>query len=188
MLNNIYGSFQNRTFADIFPDEETFVSEYTGSKLYVEGQTVTKPDVLYYLLYAKYGNSTISSYDETQFKYKLFSLIFSYGPSWEAKLKAQGELRKLLDDPDKLREGSLAVYNHSYNPSTGPSMEEFEPLKTVNDQNATKHKKSLLEAYAVVMEVLKADVTEAFIGKFKKLFLVIVEPNGPLVFGNGGNE
>ena len=36
---------------------------------------------LYYLLYARYGNSHIVNTDENQFTYKLFSTIFMYGPT-----------------------------------------------------------------------------------------------------------
>lgn len=180
--NELYGNFVNRKFSDIFPDVDVFTESYKNSGLYKDPNKLSDDGitVLYYLLYARYGNSTIASFDEGQFTYKVFSLIFMYGPAWEAKLKLQEELRKLVDDPDKLTEGAFAIYNHSYNPSTDPATDSEQILKTINDQNTSRFKKGKLDAFAMAAEILKADVTEAFIGKFKKLFLVVVEPNLPL--------
>lgn len=180
---NLYGNFPNRTFADIFPTANDFVEEYQGSGLYSITNKIEDVGTLYYLLYAKYGNSTIASFDEDQFKYKVFSTIFTYGPTWEAKLKTQHELRELLNNPakkDELFISAQAVYNHSYNPSSAPTTVDFDPLNTVNDQTANRHTRSKLDAYATLMAVLTDDITEEFIGRFKKLFIVIVEPNLPL--------
>jgi len=180
--NNLFGNQINRKFSDVFPDVDVFTESYKSSGLYKDPNKLSDDGitVLYYLLYARYGNSTIASFDEGQFIYKLFSFIFMYGPAWEAKLKLQEEIRKLIDDPDKLAEGAFAIYNHSYNPSTEPETDSNLVLKTINDQNTSRFRKGKLDAFAMAAEILKADVTEAFIGKFKKLFLVIVEPNLPL--------
>lgn len=178
-INNLFGNTLNRTFKDVFPDKETFATMYQESGLAVEGNTVSNIDVVYYLLYARYANSTIASISEEQFAYKVFSLIFAYGPAWEAKLKLQEEIRKLVDDPDKLTEGAFAIYNHSYNPSVAPETTSDMVLKTINDQNTSRFKKGKLDAFAMATEILKTDVTEAFVGKFKKLFITVVEPTLP---------
>ena len=177
------GNFINRTFADVFPTMKDFVQEYETSGLYSNTNKVDDAGTLYYLLYAKYGNSTIASFDENQFKYKVFSTIFTYGPTWEAKLKTQHELRELINNPAKQQElfiGAQAVYNHSYNPSSEPTTVDFDPLNTVNDQTANRHTRGKLDAYATLMAVLNTDITEEFIGRFKKLFITIVQPNLPL--------
>lgn len=180
--NDLYGNFVNRKFSDIFPDVDVFTDSYKESGLYKDPNKLSNDGItiLYYLLYARYGNSTIASFDESQFTYKVFSLIFMYGPAWESKLKLQEELRKLVDDPDKLTEGAFAIHNHSYNPSIAPETTSDMVLKTINDQNTSRFKKGKLDAFAMAAEILKTDVTDAFIGKFKKLFLVVVEPNLPL--------
>lgn len=180
--NELFGNFVNRKFSDIFPDVDVFTESYKNSGLYKDPNKLSDDGitVLYYLLYARYGNSTIASFDEGQFTYKVFSLMFMYGPAWESKLKLQEELRKLVDDPDKLTEGAFTIHNHSYNPSTDPATTSEQILNTINDQNTSRFKKGKLDAFAMAAEILKTDVTEAFIGKFKKLFIVIVEPNLPL--------
>lgn len=175
----LLGNYYNRTFSDIFPDETHFESAYITSGLYDEDNTIKKIKLVYYLLYSRYGNSVVANYDENQFIYGVFSTIFMYGPSWEAQLKTQTELRKLLES-DELFDGTITVNNHSYNPSTPPATNAFDALSTINAQNASKWKKSKLEAYASLAEILKSDVTEAFLDKFKKLFLTIIAPNAPL--------
>lgn len=184
----IGGNFYNRTFSDVFPDADAFESAYLTSGLYDPDNAVSKISLVYYLLYSYYGNSVIASYDENRFQYNVFTIMFMYGPSWETKLKAQSKIRELLDKEEDLLAGSISVHNHSFNPSTEPANDAFDALTTINDQNASKWKKSKLEGYASLMAVLKNDVSAEFIDKFKHLFLTIVEPNAPLWYDTTPEE
>lgn len=175
---NLYGNFVNRTFADIFPTAEQFVNEYNSSALCPENNKISNPELLYYLLYARYGNSTIASFDENQFKYKVFSTIFMYGPSWEKRLEVQNILRGLGEED--IIKGSKRINNVSYNPSVAPTTDTLEELPTINQQFTDGWKKSKVEGYGMLLSLIKTDVTEEFIGKFKKLFIVVVQPNLPL--------
>ena len=175
--SSLYGNFRARTFADIYTELKTFKEDYADNGI---PSTISDASLttLYYLLYARYGNSCIASSDENQFKYKLFSTIFMYGPAWQKRLDIQKKLMELSDD--ELVKGATAIYNSALNPSQAPSTQTLEELNYINSQNTTKYKKSKLEAYAVLEELIKTDVTEAFIGKFKKLFITVVEPEEPL--------
>ena len=177
IFNSVYGSYRTRTFTDIYPNVEDFIEDYTynGIKTTITLDSIT---TLYYLLYARYGNSHIVNSDENQFKYRLFSTIFMYGPTWEKRLDVQNKLRGLTDK--ELIEGTKQINNHSYNPSTEPSTSDTEELPTTNEQTSTKYKKSKMDAYAILIALLETDVTEEFVAKFKKLFLSIVEPQNPL--------
>lgn len=181
--SSLYGNFRTRTFSDIFESKEKFEEAYTTCGI---PTTISSTDLntLYYLLYARYGNSHIASSDENQFKYKVFSTIFMYGPAWEKRLDVQKKLIGLSDD--EILVGSSAIYNQALNPSQAPSTQTLEELDYINQQNVTKYKKSKLEAYAVLTELIKTDVTEQFIGKFKKLFITIVEPELPLWYVEEG--
>ena len=172
--SSLYGNFRTRTFADIYTKLDTFKADYKENGL---PTTLTDANLitLYYLLYARYGNSCIASSDENQFKYKLFSTIFMYGPAWQKRLEIQKKLLELSDD--ELVKGTTAIYNSALNPSTSPTMEE---LSYINSQNTTKYKKSKLEGYASLYVLIETDVTEEFIDKFKKLFITVVEPEKPL--------
>ena len=177
IFDSVYGNYRTRTFTDIYPSVEDFIKDYTynGIKTTITTDSIT---TLYYLLYARYGNSHIVNSDENQFKYRLFSTIFMYGPTWEKRLDVQNKLRGLTDK--ELIECTKQINNHSYNPSTEPSTSDTEELPTTNEQTSTKYKKSKMDAYAILIALLETDVTEEFVAKFKKLFLSIVEPQNPL--------
>lgn len=176
-MRSSYGNFRQRKFTDIFPDVTTFENEYTANGI---PQTITSESIktVYYLLYANFGNSTIANSDENQFKYKLFSLIFMYGPTWEKKLEVQQTLRGLSEE--EIMSGARQIVNHAFNPSTPPSTGATEELSTVDDQNVMKYKKSKLDAYSLLWSMLVTDVTREFIRKFEKLFLIVVQPELPL--------
>ena len=182
--SSLYGNFRTRTFADIYTELKDFKEDYVDNGIPV---TISDANLttLYYLLYARYGNSNIASSDETQFKYKLFSKIFMYGPAWQKRLEIQKKLMELSDD--EIVKGATAIYNSALNPSQAPSTQTLEELNYINSQNTTKYKKSKLEAYAILEELIRTDVTEAFIGKFKKLFITVVEPELPLWYQTEGD-
>lgn len=177
MMNSLYGNYRYRKFAEIWGSAEEFREAYknNGIKAILRDDTIT---TLYYLLYSRYGNSTIASADETQFAYKVWSTIFMYGPTWEKRLEIQAEVREM--DIEKFIQGSKAIYNHSYNPSTGPSTASLDELTTIDDQNTTNYKRSVSEAYGALLQLLETDVTAYFLDQFKKLFLQIVAPELPL--------
>ena len=95
--NDLFKTYLTRSFADIFPSVEDFLTEYKAAAV---PTTITdgNAQTLYYLLYSKYGNSHIANSDENQFKYKIWSTIFMYGPTWEKRLEIQNKLRNLSDD------------------------------------------------------------------------------------------
>lgn len=173
----IKGNFRTPTFADVWGKADDFVNDFLDNGI----EAKISPNScrsLYYLLYARYGNSHIASWDINQFRYKCWSIIFSFGPTWERRLKLQDDLRKLSDD--QLRESATSIYNHAFNPSTDPTTQTTSEIEYINDQNVTKHRRSLTDAYAILNDLLKTDVTQAFLGKFAKLFVVVAEPYWPL--------
>ena len=175
--SSLYGNFRTRTFADIYTELKTFKKDYitNGIPITLNDENII---TLYYLLYARYGNSCIASSDENQFKYKLFSTIFMYGPAWQKRLEIQGKLLGLSDE--EIVKGTTAIHNSALNPSTTPTTQSLEELDYINAQNTTKYKKSKIEGYATIYGLIESDVTEEFVEKFKKLFITVVEPEKPL--------
>ena len=175
--------YDTKLFTEIWDSADDFktdlqASPFAGCIHY--GETaggVTYPDnvsILYYLLYAKYGNNPVANFDEEQFKYKIYSIIYSYGPSWEKRLDIQDKLRKLSEDDIRL--GSKAVYNHAFNPSTEPPVNTENELSYINDQNVSKYNRGKLEGYSALWELLATDVTTEFISKFSICFSKVVRP------------
>lgn len=180
-MNSVYGNYRTRKFNEIYPEFDKFQEDanlYFGVGLNPNFKHYSSIQTLYYLLSARYGNSNIANSDENQFRIRLFSIIFQFGPTWEKRLDIQSELRTLSDE--ELLAGTKQINNHSYNPSTAPSTDTLDELTTINEQTATKYKRAKMDAYSKLMELLEKDVTEEFMIKFKRLFLIIVEPQEDL--------
>lgn len=174
---SLFGNFITRKFTDIYPDVATFLSDYTSNGIPAL-LTTASATTLYYLLYARYGNSRIVNTDENQFKYKVWATTFMYGPTWEKRLDIQDKLRKLTEDDIRL--GTKQINNHAYNPETAPGTSTLEELDYINEQGTLNYKKGKVDGYMWLMDALKTDVTKAFIDRFEELFMSVVEPTGPL--------
>lgn len=182
---SLYGNYRTKTFSEVYPDKDSFVNEYNDIGI---PTTISSTDagLVYYLLYSRFANSHIASSDMTRFKYNLFSKIWQFGPTWIKKLDIQARLRELTEE--EMLEGSRQIYNAAQNPSTDPSNFSEEELQYINSQNVTKARKGKLDGYAVLMGLLEVDVTEAFLTRFKDLFLTIVMPELPLWYENEDEE
>lgn len=178
-------AYSTKTFQDIFVDVNAFKEFYNdnGIPTTIKIENVT---TLYYLLYARYGNSPIANNDVNQFKYKVASIIFQFGPTWEKKLSIQKTLREMNEE--EMLWGSKQIFNHSYNPSTEPSTSTREELLTINEQNATNYKRAKLDAYGMLMDLLREDVTGLFISKFSVLFKSFVRHENPILYITEGEE
>lgn len=168
--DHLYGGFRTRTFSQIFPSVEDFIQNYQTSGI---PETITEESArtLYYLLLATKANSPIASSDENRFRLELFAIIFSKGPTWEKRLEIQKKLRDL--DENELMYGAQAIYNTAFNSATGVAYDENDkPIKLnqINNQNTTNYKKSKLEAYSILWESLRDDITSYFLKAFDKLF------------------
>ncbi len=127
------------------------------------------------MLYAEYGNSPIANYDVNQFKAKIWSIIFRFGPSWEKKLYIQEKLRNLSDE--EIRSGNKSIINHAFNPSSQPSTASLEEITEINDQNTSSVKRGMLDAYSTIYELIENDVTTEFINRFRVCFKQFVIPD-----------
>lgn len=172
------------TFSFIWDSLESFMDDYHENIAFFYQNTSPIKDnsakTLFFLLYAKYGNSPIANLSIDQFKFKVYSIIYAYGPTWEKKVEIQDTVRT-LSEADLLI-GSKQIYNHAFNPSTTPSTETIEELPFINDQNTALHKKSKMEAYSLLWELLHANATEEFLRQFKKLFSVAVRKQRVLFY------
>lgn len=177
--NTFYSHFRSPTFSEVYPDFETFKTEYNNLGLnYTMKEEYMKS--LYVLLLGRYANSHTAHSSIDIFKIQLGSIIYEYGPSWEKRMELQKELRDMTTE--EYREGSGAIYNHSFNPSTDPSTLSDQILPTIDDQNTTKYKKSKLEGLTIGYSSLVTDVTEMFITKFRRLFVKVLMTGNPLLY------
>lgn len=182
-LHSLYGrtaACNQRIFTDVFPDLTTFM-KFIGTDCKIPLMIKqTNAETLYYLLYAKFGNSHIASSDENQFKYKLAQIIFSYGPTWEKRLELQEELRGLTED--ELRLASQTILNHAYNPSTDPVNDTRQIMDKLDQQNVRYTDRGILDGYERLLMLLDTDITDEFLRKFSRLFIKFVYPGGHLYY------
>lgn len=176
----LFGQFTTYKFTDIWEDFETFKNDYLSSPLSVIDEN--KLEILFYLLYAEYGNSSIANFDENQFKFKVYSLIYQYGPMYFKQREVQDAIRALDISSADVLMGTKAIYNTAQNPSTEPSTGSLEELIYIDSQNTTNYKRSKLEGYANYYDLLSRDTTKDFLDKFKKLFIIVVAPQKPLLY------
>lgn len=176
---SIYGNFRQNKLTDVWGNSDAFLVDMTMSEIPLN-ISIQSTKTLYWLLYSKYGNDIIASSDTNRFKYRVAALIFEYGPTWEARLNIQDKLRNLTDE--ELLKGSISIQNTAVNPGTKPTTQTTEELPGVSDQVVNKFKRDKLSAYNNLYELLKTDVTEGFLQKFDKLFLVNLQPELPLLY------
>lgn len=197
-LNTDYGSSRTRSFADIFPDFETFQAAWTATVFSQQAvalsqeipETQTDPNaqgpqnlmLIYQLLLARYANSTIASSDENRFTLQCMATIFQYAPAWIKRLEIQHTLHEMDLDSNEFLRGSAMITNISLNPSDEPSTNDMEPLSTINQKNENIQKRDKFKALAILEELLQTDITGAFIDRFRPLFRTIVAPQRPLFY------
>lgn len=174
-------------FIEVFEDLNSFKVALSESlfndKIDVSDSNI---ELVFALLYAKYGNNPIANNDVNQFKNKLFSVLFSYGPTWQKRLEIQKQLRSLTEDD--ILKGSKAIYNNALNPDGSPGTQSLEELPRINSQNTTNYKKSKMDAYAQLWELLETDVTTEFVNRFKICFKTFVKPERPLLYYEGDED
>lgn len=171
--------YNTMTFMDVWDEESKFISDYQDNGI---PTTIGEDSIqtLFYLLYARYGNNPIGNLDLNQFKYKVFSVIFQYGPTWERRLQIQNSLRSMSEA--ELLSGAKTISNHAYNPSAEPTTGSTEEIDYINEQNTLSAKKGNVEAYAMLWSMLKTDVTENFLKEFQRCFKLVVRPENPLLY------
>lgn len=169
---------ETKTFAQVWPSASEFETDYTSlvagfAPNFSSPIKANNINVVYYLLYARYGNTPMINNDINQFKMKVVANIVMFGPTWERKEEIQKSLRT-LSEADLLT-GAKQIYNHAFNPSTAPATTTLEELDYINDQNTSNHKKSKMEAYSILWNLLHADSTRDFIERFKNCFSKFVD-------------
>ena len=171
-------------FCDVWEDYSQFKIDLEDSlfagKIDISEKSL---EVIFALLYAKYGNNPIANNDVNQFEAKVFGIMFQYAPTWEKRLDIQKKLRELSDED--LLKGGKAIYNNALNPDGSPATQSLEELSRINSQSTTNYKKSRMDAYAQLWDLLDTDVTGEFINKFKICFKQFVRPEEPLLYYEG---
>ena len=151
--------YDTNLFCEIWDSSESFLADYNNTGTDFTNQvltTISQENALmtYLLLFSRYGNNPIANYDVTQFKNKIFTTIWQYGPAWEKRLKMQEDIRGLTleeittgtktgwtsdGSQSQTNTGSdTTINNHAYNPSTAPSTQSTNELDYIDQQQVAK--------------------------------------------------
>ena len=76
----MFPQYDTKLMTEVWSSASDFLTDYQAAGIPTTISTANAT-TLYYLLYARYGNTPIANYDENQWKYKMFSIIFQYGPT-----------------------------------------------------------------------------------------------------------
>lgn len=182
MNQQLFTNQYTRKFSDIYPTFETLQEEYSMSGLPNRLTDAEFLKTVYIVLMGEYANSSIMNLSEDQFRLRFITRIMSYAPQFERSMKMQDKLLKLSDE--ELQVSAKAIYNTSLNPSEAPTTNTLDELTTINQQSVTKHKRSLMDAYAILDGLLDDSITTKFIKKFDDLFVKVLRTNNPLLYSS----
>ena len=180
--------YDTKSFAEIIPDYDSFKELFDNEfdSYAKDCITATSLNKLYWLLYARYADNPIANRSETRFKARLVAITFQKAPTWERKLGVQASLRGLTED--ELQTGARTIFNRALHDETPPGTNTDTELTYINSQDVSKLKRSKLDAYSYLMDVLKTDVTEELISSYAKLFSKFVTPNITRIYVNDIEE
>ena len=151
--------YDTNLFCEIWDSSDKFLADYNNTGTEFTNQvptTISQENALmtYLLLFSRYGNNPIANYDVTQFKNKIFTIIWQYGPAWEKRLSMQEDIRNLTlqeitqgTKTDWSSEGTQSqnnsgtdttINNHAYNPSTAPTTQTTNELDYIDQQQVAK--------------------------------------------------
>ena len=159
MSNIMKPMYDTNLFCEIWDSSDKFLADYNNTGTEFTNQvppTITQQNALmtYLLLFSRYGNNPIANYDVNQFKNKIFTIIWQYGPAWEKRLSMQEDIRNLTlqeitqgTKTDWSSEGTQSqnnsgtdttINNHAYNPSTAPTTQSTNELDYIDQQQVAK--------------------------------------------------
>ena len=176
-METYFQQFDNIRFSEMWPSAEEFLAAYNETTLpkepYLDDETL---NLVWLLLAGRFADSTIKPYNTFgAFTLRFMSKVWQYAPAWKKQLDIQSKLREIsLENGSELFFGGGAIYNSALNPGTQPETGDIEELKFINSQNTTRYKKSKIEGLAILSDLLKNDVTDAFLNKFNEFFKTII--------------
>lgn len=180
--------YNTKTFSQILPDFASFKKLFDEDfdQYAKDCITSTSLNKLYWILYSRYADNPIVNLSEERFKAKLVAITFQKAPTWEKKLQVQTTLRGLTEA--ELMAGAKTILNRANHPEIEPGTDTDTELTYINAQDVSKLKRSKLDAYSYLMDVLRNDVTEELIQSYAKLFSKFVSPTVTRIYENDISE
>ena len=176
--------YNTKLFTEVFPTFDSFKNCFDNDFQAYAKDCIPETNLkaLYWLLFARYGYNPIINLTENLFKAKVVAITYQKGPTWVKRLDLQKSLRDLTEAD--LLSGAKTILNQAQHDETEPGTDTDTELTYINAQNVSKIKRSKIDAYSFLNDVLKNDVTEEFIQSYAKLFSKFVTPNIQWIYEN----
>lgn len=180
--------YNTKTFVQILPEYSDFKKLFDEDFDQYAKDCITSTSLkkLYWLLYARYADNPITNLSVERFKAKIVAITFQKAPTWEKKLGVQATLRGLTED--ELMAGARTIFNRAVHPEEEPGTDTDTELTYINAQDVSKQRRSKLDAYSYLMDVLRNDVTEELIRSYAELFTKFVSPTITRIYENDITE
>lgn len=169
--------YNTKTFGEIWPDSTSFKTDYTSYETNIAN--LNKVDDKYVvltwqLIASKFANTPIRSDSEEQFKLGVFGIMVSEAPTWARRLELQKSIRDLTEAD--LLAGETSIANRAENPDEAPTTSTMDELTYINVQTTNKQKRSKIQAYALLDNLLQDDLCETYVHRFNSLFKRVLVP------------
>ena len=169
--------YNTKTFGEIWPDSTSFKTDYTNYETNIAN--LNKVDDKYVvltwqLIASKFANTPIRSDSEEQFKLGVFGIMVSEAPTWARRLELQKSIRDLTEAD--LLAGETSIANRAENPDEAPTTSTLDELTYINVQTTSKQKRSKIQAYALLDNLLQDDLCETYVHRFNNLFKRVLVP------------
>lgn len=180
--------YNTQLFKQIYPDFDSFKHDFDEEfgGYAKDCISATSLKTLYWMLFARYGSNPIVNLTPNIFRSKIVSITFQKGPTWERKLALQKTLRDLSDED--LLAGAKTIFNRAFHDEEAPSTNTTEETPFINAQDVSKQRRSKLDAYSYLQDVLRTDVSEDFLQSYKNLFSKFVSPTITRIYINDIEE
>lgn len=159
-------------FCEYYTSLNVFKAKYDELPAGLKNITADQVELLYYLLFSKYGNSRFANLSIDQANLSLWKTVYSEAKQYFKEKEIHDNICNfnLTTDLDIIVGGTTAIYNTALNDGSAPSTNTTTELGYVNSQNTTKYKRTKLEGLANYLSLIANDPTDRFLGKFKPLF------------------
>ena len=164
-------------FNQVWENSAQFKADYTNYETGIEN--LNKIDDKYVvltwqLLASKFASTPIRSNSVDQFKLAVFGMMASEAPTWVRRLELQKAVRDLTESD--LLAGETSIANRAENPDEAPTTSTMDELTYINVQTTSKQKRSKIQAYALLDNLLQDDLCETYVHRFNSLFKRVLVP------------
>ena len=164
--------YYTRIFSEVFESFEEFMTAWNESPLKTSDFSEPELELIFYNLYARYGDSHIRYTNEFLFKQRLISTITAQGRIYLKRKEIQSKLMAMSDDDT--REGFKNIINAANNPNRTPGTNTNDELPYIESQSVSKGFRGKLEGLQGLDALLDSSFGRKFYDAFKPLFIQIL--------------